>query len=81
MSVIRVTASKEIPAPAATVYGITADYHRGHPSILPPEYFQDLVVEAGGRGAGTPIRFTMIAFGQRTVSPFQTDCPASAHCR
>ena len=81
MSVIRVTAAKEMPAPAATVYGIIADYHRDHPSILPPEYFRDLMVEAGGRGAGTPIRFTMVAFGQRMVSPFQTDYPASAHCQ
>jgi hypothetical protein len=68
MSIIRVTASSEIPAPAATVYGIIADYHRGHPSILPPEYFQDLIVEAGGYGAGTRIRFTVLSFGQRTVS-------------
>jgi hypothetical protein len=68
MTVIRVTASKEMPAPAATVYGIIADYHRGHPSILPPEYFRDLVVEAGGRGAGTRIRFTVLSFGQRVIS-------------
>lgn len=56
-----------VSAPPATVYGIISDYHRGHPSILPPQYFEDLVVEAGGQGAGTRIRFTMKSYGTRTV--------------
>jgi hypothetical protein len=45
------------------VYDLIADYHQGHPSILPPQYFQNVVVEAGGRGAGTRIRFTMKSYG------------------
>jgi hypothetical protein len=68
MPILRVTTSADIPAPPSIVYGLIADYHRGHPSILPPEYFADLVVEEGGRGAGTTFRFTMIAFGGREVS-------------
>jgi hypothetical protein len=64
MSEIRATASAEIPAPPTIVYGIIADYHQGHPSILPPQYFQNLTVEAGGIGAGTQISFEMRSFGQ-----------------
>lgn len=50
------------------VYDIIADYREGHPRILPPEYFGRLEVEAGGRGAGTKIRFEMKAFGRTTVA-------------
>jgi Polyketide cyclase / dehydrase and lipid transport len=64
MPEIRATASAEVPAPPAIVYGIIADYHQGHPSILPPQYFQNLTVEAGGIGAGTQISFEMRSFGQ-----------------
>lgn len=46
-------ATAVIPAPPATVYGILADYHNGHPHILPKEYFAGLTVEVGGQGAGT----------------------------
>ena len=63
MPILRVKASAVIPAPAATVYDLISDYHNGHPSILPPQYFQNLVVEAGGRGAGTRIRFDMKSYG------------------
>lgn len=65
MPLIRVKASAVLPAPAPVVYGIIADYQKGHPSILPPQYFENLVVEAGGQGAGTRIRFTMRALGTR----------------
>jgi len=68
MGNLRITASADVAASPAVVYGLIADYHAGHPSILPPEYFEDLVVEEGGKGAGTRIRFTMKAFGRREVS-------------
>jgi len=68
MSTLRVTASKDVAAPQAVVYDLIADYHHGHPSILPPEYFGELVVEEGGRGAGTRIRFSMKAFGRTQTS-------------
>ena len=68
MPVIRVSESAVIPAPAAVVYDIIADYHNGHPRILPPEYFGRLDVLSGGRGAGTRIRFEMKAFGRTNVA-------------
>ena len=63
MPQIRAIASAVIMAPPATVYRLIADYHRGHPRILPPRYFRNLQVEAGGTGAGTRIRYEMRAFG------------------
>jgi len=71
MPQIRATASAVIMAPPATVYRLLADYHRGHPRILPPRYFRDLQVEAGGTGAGTRIRYQMRAFGM--VRTFRTE--------
>jgi hypothetical protein len=65
--VLRVKASAVMTAPASTVYGIIADYRIGHPSILPRQYFEDLQVEAGGQGAGTRIRYTMLSYGTRVL--------------
>ena len=64
---ISVTATSYIAAPAAVVYDIIADYRNGHHRILPPEFFGRLDVEAGGRGAGTRVRFEMKAFGRTNV--------------
>jgi hypothetical protein len=58
-----VSLTAPIGAPAARAYGIIADYHHGHPRILPPKYFAGLTVERGGVGAGTVIRFAMRAMG------------------
>jgi Polyketide cyclase / dehydrase and lipid transport len=55
--VVRVSADAVVDAPPAVVYGLIADYRHGHPRILPEPYFQDIVVERGGVGAGTAIRF------------------------
>jgi hypothetical protein len=63
MRTIRATGTARIDAPATAVYGIIADYHVGHPSILPGA-FQNLVVEEGGVGAGTRIRFEVKIGGQ-----------------
>ena len=38
--------SAMIHAPAARVYGISADYRVHHPRIVPPEYFRQVEVEA-----------------------------------
>lgn len=55
---VSVSAEAAIDAPPAVVYGLIADYRRGHPRILPSPYFQDLIVEQGsGVGAGTLIRY------------------------
>src|SRR5688500_20330956 len=60
-----VTASATVEAPAEVVYNILADYHEGHPAVLPRKYFTGLAVEGGsGYGDGTVIRFGMRAFGK-----------------
>ena len=59
-----ISASKHISAPARTVYDLIADYHNGHPRILPKPYFLALNVEEGGYGAGTIIRFQMQLLGR-----------------
>lgn len=59
MPEIHASSSAVIAAPPPAVYGLIADYRHGHPSILPPKYFQDLQVEEGGVGAGTRISFRM----------------------
>jgi hypothetical protein len=63
MPSITAAATRTLDAPAATVYDVLADYHHGHPQILPEKYFSDLVVEEGGRGEGTVIRFRMHMLG------------------
>lgn len=45
------------------VYATIADYHKGHPSILPRKNLYDLRVEQGGYGAGTIIRFKARVLG------------------
>jgi hypothetical protein len=56
MAVYSISGSARIAAPPARIYGIIADYHRGHPSILPKQ-MSNLRVESGsGVGAGTTIR-------------------------
>jgi hypothetical protein len=61
---IHVEASAVIAARPETVYGVLADYHRGHPAILPRPPFTGLTVEQGGRGAGTVINVRMRALGR-----------------
>jgi hypothetical protein len=64
MKSYQVTESALIKAPAEQVYSIIADYHNGHPYILPKPYFLNLEVEQGGVGAGTVIRFQMRVLGK-----------------
>lgn len=52
-----------INAPAAHVYAILADYHVGHPAIVPKQYFKKVEVLEGGQGAGTKILVQMSVFG------------------
>jgi len=63
MTLISASASAVIAAAPPVVYGLIADYRQGHPSILPPRYFQNLQVVEGGVGAGTKITFEMRSFG------------------
>jgi len=61
---LQVTASAYIKVPAEQVYAILANYHDGHPSILPRQYFTDLQIERGGIGTGTLVRFQMRVMGK-----------------
>lgn len=64
MNSYQVTELALIKAPAELIYNIIADYHNGHPYILPKPYFLNLEVEQGGVGAGTIIRFQMRVLGK-----------------
>lgn len=69
-----ITASRLVGAPADRVYAILADYHVGHPAILPPQYFGRLTVEKGGTGAGTIVLVEVKAFGTiRTMRGYVTE--------
>ena len=50
-----------IPARRERVYSLIANYHDGHPRIVPKQ-ISGMVVEQGGVGAGTVIRFQMRVF-------------------
>jgi hypothetical protein len=59
-----IAASAIIPARRERVYSLIANYHDGHPRIVPKQ-ISGLVVEQGGVGAGTVIRFQMSVFGKK----------------
>jgi hypothetical protein len=61
----RVSAERVLDAPADVVYHLIADYREHHrPEGFLPPAFTELVVEKGGVGAGTEIRFTMRLAGR-----------------
>jgi uncharacterized protein YndB with AHSA1/START domain len=64
MATQEIRASKQIQAAPEKIYAMIADYHNGHPHILPKPYFVALEVEKGGYGAGTVIRFQMKLMGR-----------------
>lgn len=64
MSRIHVEAERVIDAKPETIFDIMADYSDKHQRILPPRTFRNFVVEKGGQGAGTVIRFTVRAGGR-----------------
>lgn len=63
MTTYHAQASAIIDAPADRVYAIIADYHQGHPAILPARYFTAMTVDQGGRGEGTQATVQMNVFG------------------
>ncbi len=73
---MKITASAErrIEVPASRVYSYIADFGQHHPNIVPPE-FSDLVVEEGGYGAGTVLRFTLTAAGRSDTARVRVDEP------
>lgn len=61
-----VDASDVIDARPEEIYAILSDYRVGHAAILPKPYFQEMIVEQGGQGAGTILRLRMKVFGQES---------------
>jgi hypothetical protein len=59
-----VSATAIIPARRERVYSLIANYHDGHPRIVPKQ-LTGMVVEQGGVGAGTVIRFQMSLLGKK----------------
>ena len=55
---------RRIAAPAPLAYSIIADYRDGHQRIIPPKVFQNLIVEEGGTGEGTTIRYDFRMLGK-----------------
>ena len=64
MTTHQFSVSALIEAPAQDLYAIIADYHDGHPQILPKPPFVALEVEEGGIGEGTLIRVSMRVMGR-----------------
>lgn len=60
---IKASSERDIAAPADVVYRVIADYRQHHPHILPPS-FSEFVVEEGGVGEGTRIRFATTTGGR-----------------
>ena len=63
MRQITVKEAAVLNAKPEDVYATIADYHNGHPQIVPKETFYDMRVEQGGYGTGTIIRFKMKVLG------------------
>jgi hypothetical protein len=59
-----IRASAVIPARRERIYSLLSNYLDGHSRILPKQ-FSGLVVEQGGVGAGTVIRFQMSFLGKK----------------
>ncbi len=64
MNQIHVEVSDVIAARPEEVYAILADYRVSHPAILPKQYFTELTVEEGGKGAGTIVKVGMEVMGR-----------------
>src|SRR3954462_669598 len=64
----RFSAERVVEAPAEVVYHLIADYREHHtdaPRGFLPDAFSGTVVERGGIGAGTRVRFTSTLGGRR----------------
>lgn len=61
-----ISATRRLEAAPHRVYETIANYHTGHPRIVPKQ-FSNLTVEQGGIGAGTVITFQVTVFGRTTA--------------
>jgi hypothetical protein len=64
---IHISAARILDAPSSVVYNVIADYHTGHPLIVPKPYFQKIEVVSGGIGAGTTLLVTMRVLGTTSL--------------
>ncbi|HMM41649.1 MAG TPA: SRPBCC family protein [Thermomicrobiales bacterium] len=71
---IRIGTEREMSVPAEVAYRVLADYREHHPAIL-PFAFTNYVLEEGGTGAGTIIRFDLKAGGRVTHHRSRIDEP------
>jgi hypothetical protein len=78
MGQISVKASAILNARSEDVYATIADYHQGHPKIL-PKAFSDLQVEQGGYGEGTIIRFKTKVLGVEQTFHHRVSEPEPGH--
>lgn len=65
MTTVHCEASLVIDATPATIYAVVTDYRVGHPAILPKPYFTDLIIEKGGRGAGSVLLTKLNVWGRK----------------
>ncbi len=63
MGRIRISAEGAVAAPPEQTYRYLADMREHHPKFLSPA-FSEFVVESGGVGAGTVVRFKVTAGGR-----------------
>ena len=75
MPTIEAAAAAPIDADPPTVWGILTDYQDAHLAILPRKYFQEAVVERGGRGAGTVVRVRMRTMGATRIFRMEVSEP------
>lgn len=71
---VRIGTEREMLVPAEIAYRVLADYRDHHPAIL-PFAFANYVLEEGGIGAGTVIRFDLKAGGRLTHHRSRIDEP------
>jgi len=64
---INASVERRIEARPEAVYAVIADFRDHHPKILPPE-FSESIVQDGGVGAGTVLRFTLTLGGRPRTS-------------
>lgn len=74
MTTVSVVATRQVGAPADTVYGLIADFREHHARFLPPA-FSGFEVEEGGVGAGTLVRFSVNAGGRSRSYRMRVDEP------
>lgn len=81
MGYVHVEVSNVVNASPQVVYETLADYKspEGHRAILPEKYFGKMIVEEGGRGAGTVIQVETKALGVSRTLHMEVSEPEPGH--